>query len=256
MSRLAAPALALLVLLAACGRSPGLDRLASGETGRVAEIRSGDALVLDNGLAVRLAGVEAPKDDAPYAAEARDALRKLVDGRTVRLLYGGARRDRYGRALAQVKLSRGGAWVEEDLLRTGAVRARTWADNRAMAGEMLEAEAWARNRKKGLWALPAYKVLVPWETANAFGFQIVEGRVRRTGQTAEGPSLDFSDDPGRGFTAEISAAAVASFKTAGKAPDQLRGLLLRVRGPISSGYDGPVMRLDHPEQIEILKQKD
>ena len=251
-----APALALLVLLAACGRAPGLDRLASGETGRVAEIRSGDALVLDNGLAVRLAGVEAPKDDAPYAAEARNALRRLVDGRTVRLLYGGARRDRYGRALAQVKLSQGGAWVEEALLRAGVVRARTWADNRAMSGELLEAEAWARNRKKGLWALPAYKVLVPWETANAFGFQVVEGRVRRTGQTAAGPSLDFADDPGRGFSAEISSAALASFKTAGKAPDQLRGRLLRIRGPIRSGYDGSVMALDHPEQVEFLKEKD
>ncbi len=258
MNRLTAlaPAFALVVLLAACGRSPGLDRLASGETGRVAEIRSGDSLVLDNGLAVRLAGVEAPKDDAPYAAQARDALRKLVDGRTVRLLYGGARRDRYQRALAQVKLAKGGAWVEEALLRAGAVRARTWADNRAMAGEMLEAEAWARNRKKGLWALPAYKVLTHWETTNAFGFQIVEGRVRRTGQTADGSSLDFADLPGPGFTAEIPTDALASFKTAGKAPEQLRGRLLRVRGPLRAGYGGPVMRLDHPEQVEFLKEKD
>ncbi len=258
MSRAAllAPICALVLLLAGCGQASGLDGLAPGETGRVADIRSGDTLVLDSGLTIRLAGVEAPKGGDPYAAEARTALRRLVDGRMVRLLYGGARRDAYGRALAQLKLAHGGLWVQGALLRAGAVRMRTWADNRAMAGVMLEDEAWARNRKKGLWALPVYKVLVPWETGPVFGFQIVEGRVRRTGPTADGSSLDFAEDPGQGFTAEIPTAAVAAFKTAGKAPDQLHGRLVRVRGPIRPGYDGPVMRLDHPEQVELLIEKD
>ncbi len=258
MTRLAAlaPILALALLATACGRNGGVDRLAAGETGRVAEVRSGDALTLDTGLVVRLAGVEAPKDNDPYAAEARTALRRLVDGRRVRLLYGGARRDSYGRALAQVKRASGEGWIQGELLRAGAVRERTWADNRALAPEMLEDEAWARNRKKGLWALPAYKVLVPWETANASGFQIVEGRVRRIGQGAAGPSLDFAEDPGPGFTAQIPSATLAAFKTAGKAPEQLRGRLVRVRGPIRPGYDGPAMALDHPEQVELLKEKD
>ena len=241
-------ALCLLVLalasLAACERDPGLSGLAPGETGRVADVRSGDALTLDSGLEVRLAGVEAPKGDQPYALEARAALVRLVDGRIVRLLYGGARRDRYGRALAQVTRKADDLWIEKALLRAGAVRARTWADNRAMACPMLEAEAYARNRKRGLWALPAYRVLIPPEALAAYGFQIVEGRVRRV----EPDRLAFDV----GFEAEIADQALGDFKTAGKSPDQLRGRLIRIRGPIRGG----VLMLDHPEQVELLKEGD
>lgn len=249
------PLLALvgLLLLTACGAPAGLDRLAVGELGRVAEVRSGDVLVLDSGLTVRLAGIEAPGQDEPYAAEARAVLRRLADGRVVRLLYGGARRDAYGRALAQVQLKGSGQWLQAALLKAGAARAHTWPDNRAMAGELYEAEAYARNRKLGLWKLPAYRVLLPAETASAYGFQIVEGRVRRLGP--EG-ALEFGDDPGAGFSAPVDPKAGDELKAAGKAPEQLRGHLVRVRGWIREADGGPVIRLDHPEQIEVLKEKD
>ena len=235
--------LLLALALAGC-RDGALDRLAAGEAGRVAEVTSGDSLTLDSGLEVRLAGVEAPKGERPYADPARTALAKLVDGRTVQLLYGGVRRDRYGRALAHVRLKHGGAWVEKALLRDGAVRERTWADNRALAAPMLEAEAYARNRKLGLWALPAYQVLLPREAAYADGFQIVEGRVRRV----EDADLLFD----AGLTARTDEKAVPDFKTVARAPEQLRGRLVRIRGPIRDG----VLKLDHPEQIELLKEKD
>ena len=241
--------IALLLTLAACSRAPELDRLAAGESGRVAEVRSGDALVLDSGLVVRLAGVEAPKRDQPYAAEAKVALQRLVEGRRVQLLYGGARRDRYERALAQVKLVQGGTWLQRALLRAGVARERTWPDNRALAAPMQEDEAFARNRRLGLWQLDAYRALLPGETRNAEGFQLVEGRVRRIQPPGR---LEFDD----GFAAEIPEAAAGDFKSAGKTPELLRGHLTRLRGPIRYGDDGPVMRLDHPEQVELLKEKD
>jgi endonuclease YncB( thermonuclease family) len=239
----AGPLALLVLLLAACSQAPGLERLAAGESGRVAEVRSGDSLVLASGLAVRLAGVEAPWGAEPYAAEARSALQRIVAGRTVQLLYGGARRNRYGSALAQTRIV-GGPWLEQALLRAGAARVRTWADNRAMAAPMLEAEAYARNRRLGLWALPAYRVLVPGEAVNAEGFQVVEGRVRRVGG-GEAVTLDFD----AGFSAEIASSALADFNTAGKAPPTLVGRLIRIRGPIRYGP----LRLDHPEQVEVLK---
>jgi endonuclease YncB( thermonuclease family) len=243
----------MALLLAGCGQG-GLERLAQGETGRVVEVRSGDSLVLDNGLQVRLAGVEAPWGAEPFAGEARAALARLVLGRKVQLLYGGARRNRYGRALAQVKLTTGGTWVQGVLLRQGDVRERTWADNRAMAAAMLEDEAHARNRSLGLWALADYRVLLPPETEGRPGFQVVEGRVLRA-QAADGggEALRFQQGPGDRFAAEIDAKALGDFGTAGKTADALAGRLVRVRGPIRYGPDGPVMRLDHPEQVELLK---
>ena len=151
---------------------------------------------------------------------------------------------------------KGGRWLQAALLRAGAARVETWPDNRAMVEPLYEAEAYARNRKIGLWKLPAYRVLIPAETARAHGFQIVEGRVRRIGQAGPGPSLDFADDPGAGFSAPIDPKALDGLKTAGLSPDQLRGHLVRVRGWMRNGYDGPTIRLDHPEQIEVLKEKD
>ena len=242
------------VVLAGCGQG-GLERLARGETGRVVSVHSGDSFTLDSGLEVRLAGVEAPRGDQPFADQTRTALTLLTVGRKVQLLYGGARRDRYGRALAQVKLVDHGDWVEGELLRQGVVRARTWADNRAMARAMLEDEAYARNRKLGLWALKDYGVLTPPETEGHAGFQIVEGRVLGSTAAADGSglALQFQRGSGERFTAEIDAKALADFRTAGEAPDKLAGKLLRVRGPVRYGPDGPVMKLDHPEQVELLK---
>ena len=240
------------LLLAACGRN-GLERLAPGEVGRVVEVTSGDSLTLDTGLQVRLAGIEAPWGDEPFAAEARAGLARLAEGKRVQLLYGGARRSKYGRALAQVKLTQGDLWLEQALLRRGLARVRTWADNRAMAPALLEDEAYARNRGLGLWRLPRYRVLLPRETEGAPGFQIVEGRVRRTTPGDDAVSLEFMDGAGERFTAAIDPKAIGDFETVGKAPGQLVGEPVRLRGPIRYGPDGPVMRLDHPEQVELLK---
>ncbi len=175
----------------------------------------------------------------------------MADGRQVQLLYGGARRDRYGRALAQVKLVQGGQWLQQALLRTGAVRERTWPDNRALAARMQEDEAFARNRKLGLWKLDAYRVLLPTETRTAQGFELVEGRVRRL-RASDNPTLEMDG----GFDAVIARQAQDDFKAAGKTPEQLHGRAVRLRGPIRYGDDGPTMRLDHPEQVEFLKELD
>ena len=245
--------LLLLAGLAACGPPAALDRLAAGEQGRVADIVSGDTLRLDSGLEVRLAGIDAPRAPAPYAEEARKALQRLADGRLVALHYGGARRDRYGRAIAQVTLRRGGTWLQQALLRSGAVRVHTWPDNRALAGVLLEDEAYARNHQIGLWKLPAYRVLLPGEATDTSGFQVVEARVRSLGPSyGQGARLELTSRPGVGLEAVIPARAQQDFKAAGKAAEQLRGRHLRLRGYI----DDRTLRLDHPEQVEWLKEQD
>lgn len=237
-----------LAAVCACSGPAALDRLSAGETGRVVEVRSGHLVVMDSGLEVRLAGVEAPTLSQPHGREARDALTKLALNQEVELLYGGARRDRYDRALAHLRLVSGRAWVQQELLKAGAVRVRTWGDNRAMAPEMLEAEARARRKATGLWALDVYRVRVPGERGGAYGFQIVEGRVARVTPSGARTYLDFSQG---GLSAQIAASELATFSDAGKSPDALKGKLVRVRGPVS----GRSLRLDHPEAVEVLKSR-
>jgi len=242
-----------LIALAACGDgSAGLDRLSLGERGKVVAVRSGDVIGLDNGLDVRLAGVETPFPDEPGGQAAQDDLTRLVNGKTVELLYGGLRRDSKGRALAQVRLADGRMWVEGALLRDGMARVRTWSDNRAMAKEMLDDEARARIARRGLWGRGVFQVRLPQEVVRGVdGLQIVEGRVRGLTATNRGTYLEFSDDH-RGFAALVAPGALPDLAAAGKPAASLVGKLIRVRGPV--GWNGN-MTVDHPEQIEMLKGK-
>ena len=89
---------ALAVALAACG--PKIEDLDRGEKGVAAEVRDGDTFVMDSGLVVHLAGVEAPGGDQPLAGDARGALERLVAHQQVQLAYGGEKRARDA-ALAQ-----------------------------------------------------------------------------------------------------------------------------------------------------------
>ena len=241
----------LIGLIAACSDGGvALDRLSLGEQGKVVSVQSGEVLTLDNGLVVRLAGLEAPFPDEPGGPTAQADLAKLVNGRQVELRYGGLRRDSQGRALAQVRLADNRAWVQGVLLRDGMARVRTWADNRGMAQPMLNDEAKARIAKAGLWGQGICRVLIPPEvTRNDEGFQIVEGRVRVVTQTPRGVYLDFSDDK-RGFAVLVDDKALADFAAAGTPVQGLVGKLIRVRGPV--GWNA-TMTVDHPEQVELLK---
>jgi endonuclease YncB( thermonuclease family) len=247
-----AAVLSLLALAACSDGGAALDRLSLGEQGKVVSVQSGEVLTLDTGLVVRLAGLEAPFPDEPGGPAAQADLAKRVTGRRVELLYGGLRRDSQGRALAQVRLADNRAWVQGALLRDGMARVRTWADNRGMSQPMLNDEARARIAKAGLWGQGLFRVLIPPEvTRNDEGFQIVEGRVRVATPTRQGVYLDFSDDK-RGFAVLLGDKALPGFTAAGTPVQGLVGKLIRVRGPV--GWN-TTMAVDHPEQVELLKER-
>ncbi len=155
-------------------------------------------------------------------------------------------RDRYDRALAQVRRIDGQLWLQGEMLNRGLARVRTYPDNRALAVEMLEAEARARLAKRGIWSLADYAVPLPNEAPGKSGFQIVEGKV--TGMRDEGAvtAIDFL---GGGARAEIPRFAVAGFAAAGRSLQTLPGRMVRVRGALRDG----IVRLDHPEMLEVLR---
>ena len=228
-----------------------LGRLARGPAGKVVQARSGDSVALQSGPPVRLAGIEAPYGQMEYAAEAQMALNDMAAGQAVDLLYGGARQDPYGRALAHLRLQKSGLWLQKAMLEQGAAQVRTYADNRALARPMLDAEARARKEKRGLWNLLAYRVRLPEEAAiDPFGFHIVEGRVTEAKDSDYGLTLDLE----HWVQADIVRRAQPEFAAAGLTPDALKGKLIRVRGQLRRGAGGALMTLDHPEQVERLRQ--
>jgi micrococcal nuclease len=235
------------LLLAACGDGVALDKLAPVGRGRVVEVITPDLVMLDDGETVKLAGLASLPAREPYSAEARAELEKLTLGQEVEMLSGGAARDPFGRRVAHLRLVKGRRWVEGQMLEAGAGRVRTFADNRALAAQMLEQEAKARAAERGLWALPAYQVRLPNELRGAYGFQVVEGRVTAVRRYGRSVTLDVQE-----LDVDIPARAVGDFETAQKAPATLAGRLIRVRGTVRQG---PSMRLDHPEALEVLQSQ-
>jgi endonuclease YncB( thermonuclease family) len=265
-------AAALMVLAMA---APGLacDGLKPGPEAIVTAVVDGDTVLLDNGLAVRLAGIQAPRlakgrpglSDWPLAQEARSALSDLVLNKSVRLAYGGAERDRYGRALVQLYLAApdgqpagaAAVWIQQAMLAAGMARVYSFPDNRACVDELLASERQARADRRGLWANDFYGVRQAEKPASLAGlaghYELVEGRVLTTGKAGGRLYLDFGRRWKDDFTATIDSAALRLFAKAGMDAAGLAGALVRVRGWIEE-RSGPLVEITHPEQIEVLSR--
>ena len=123
---------------------------------RVVRVVDGDTLVVDGDERVRLIGIDTPesvKPDTPvqcFAREASAEMKRLVEGRRVRLELDVEERDRYGRLLAYVY--RGDAVRQRG---DGAARATrpvaTFPPNVRHVDDFLRAQREARAAGRGLW---------------------------------------------------------------------------------------------------------
>lgn len=247
----------LFVLSILSGMAVAAD-LEPGETGLVSRVIDGDTFVLSDGLEVRLIGLQAPKLPLgrpgfatwPLAPEAKSALQQIVLDRTVSLSYGGARRDRYGRALAQAHRA-DGLWVQGDMIRRGMARVYSFKDNRVCVSDLLALEMKARDARLGMWRFDGYRVRSVPETFDAIDtFQIVEGRVLSAARIGRRTFLNFGDDWRTDFTATVAPGDHRPFDKDDFDLLALEGKKVRVRGWLTS-YNGPNMVITHPEQIEI-----
>lgn len=248
--------LALFVLFLAALPARALE-----EGGRAVAVQvvDGDTLVLDSGEKVRLVGIQAPKlplgrpdfEPWPLGEEAKEALERLALGKPLRLVYGGRKVDRHGRLLAQL-YTEDGVWVQGALLEAGMARVYTFADNRALAAEMLERERRARAAGLGLWADPFYRILSPAEAGAHVGrFELVEGTVVSASVVKGRGYLNFGADWRTDFTVAIPKADLERFDEAGIEIAAYAGHTVRVRGWIKS-FNGPMIEATHPEQIELV----
>lgn len=234
--------------------------LEAGRTARVSGVVDGDTVALDDGVTVRLVGIQAPKLPLgrpgfvawPLADEAKAALEALALGRRVTLYYGGRRTDRYGRALAHLYRD-DGLWIQGELLALGMARVYSFQDNRAIVPSMLAREAAARSARLGVWRHPFYAVRraeppdIPIDR-----FELVEGRVRDVATVRNRSYVNFGDDWKTDFTLTMTSRVRRLFDRQGVDLEGLEGRLVRARGWIKS-YNGPMIEISHPEQIEILE---
>lgn len=240
--------------------------LVAGEIGQLRSVLDGDTLYLDNGLKVRLSAIQAPKlplgrkgfEAWPLGEESKAALQKLTTGKTLQLYYGGERRDRYDRVLAQTyTLDDKGAkdvWLQREMVRLGMARVYTWPDTFQDSEKLYAAEIKARKSKRGIWGHAYYRIRSPETNALAQdidSYQIVQGIVTSTADVRGQIYLNFGADYKTDFTITIAKRDRKRFEKAGLDPLSLEGATVRVRGWIELS-NGPMIWLDHPERLEVL----
>ena len=245
----------LLLLLAALP--------AGAEEATVKAVVDGDTVVLEipvmEATQVRLVGIQAPKlplgrknfPTWPLAAQSKRALEGLALGKTLRLSFGGAEKDRHGRLLAHLHRA-DGVWVQGEMLKKGLARVYSFPDNRAMVADMLALEKEARKAKRGIWGLRYYAVRTPVGLSSWIGtFQLVRGRVKKAARIKGRVYLNFGPDWRTDFTVTLNAKARRLFRKAGVEPLSLEGREVRVRGWLKK-FNGPMIEATHPEQVEVL----
>lgn len=240
--------------------------LTPGETGVVESIVDGDTLFLESGLKVRLSALQAPKlslgrpqiKDWPFSHKAKKQLSDLALGQMVQLYYGGLRRDRHNRALAQVYLldnkGQKTVWLQEEMIRRGMGRVYTWPDTWQDSKALYAAEQEARSNKLGIWDHKFFKVRGPdpdMLAQDMDSFQLVEGIITSAAQVRDKVFLNFGSDYKTDFTIFVDKDGQKRFKKIGLAPKSLEGARVRVRGWVEMA-NGPVIQLNHTERLEVL----
>jgi micrococcal nuclease len=140
-----------LVALCACGSESACGPGA----GVVSRVVDGDTVVLQSGERVRYLLVDTPESTGGknecFGPESRDFNRSLVEGRIVRLTYGEACTDRYGRLLAYVSVD--GQEVNALLAERGyacALYVPPAGESRRSEFQALESSA--RRAGRGMWS--------------------------------------------------------------------------------------------------------
>ncbi len=128
--------------------------------GRVVSIADGDTFTLlaadKKQIRIRLAEIDTPESGQPYGNRAKQALSQLVFGKDVRVEV--QTTDRYGRTVGRPYV--GDVDVCADLVENGFA----WAYRRYLRDpKLLELEKEAQDAKMGLWSLPEYERIAPWD---------------------------------------------------------------------------------------------
>ena len=222
----------------------------------VLQVPTAKTLMLSDGRFVRLAGIQAPnvsralRPGQPYAEEARQTLKKLVEGQQVRIEPVRKTSDHKGRMIAQV-YTRDGTWVQGALLRAGAAMVYTFVDTRTYTKEMLALETEARAAQRGLWEGPYYSVLHEGNAMQGLHrFAIIEGTVQAIAEVRKTIYINFGEDWRTDFTVVVPPKHRRQFDM--RMLQTLPGKRVRVRGWIYR-KNGPSVDISHPELIEILQ---
>jgi micrococcal nuclease len=250
------PALMLAGVLPASAEDPAVCG-GKAVSARIIEAVDESSLKLEDGRVVYLASVIPPMPidaDRKALLHARAVLAELTNGKEASLFLASESKDRYGRVSATAIMLADKSWLEAELLSRGIARARPVANDKCMTA-LLQFEAKARTARSGFWSEPKFGVFnasqVEALLAAEGRFVVVEGTIRRVGESRGRIYLDFGRRFREDFTIVVPDTIRKSLVAQGSDPKSWRGKHIRVRGIIFS-WGGPAIELNIAQAIERL----
>ncbi len=220
----------------------------------VRQVIDGDTVRLSDERHLRLIGVDTPElahdgsPAQPLGIEARDRLRQLLaqHQNTLNLRYDVERHDHYGRLLAHAFLTDGSsieAWLQKQGLGTVLVV----PPNEWNLACYLGAEQRAREKARGIWALPGYRIVESTRIGPAgSGYHLIAGRVQHVGTSRHAVWLNLEGS----VTLRIDRDDLPNFR-AWHPQDQL-GKRVLARGWLHRSKGGTFMSIRHPAALQVL----
>ena len=260
------------VIVAHAGGLRAADGLCPGEggtSGRVVSVNERLELTLEDGIRLKIAGVDPPRPtpgDPDLDVRARDRLAQWLVGQEIlfRPLEPGP--DRWGRVVAfvfapapdqtnapeQARMPAG-----EVLIDAGLARYEPSAAARPCRSALLAGEAGARASGLGLWADPYYAIIAAADRLSfaekAGSSVIVEGRI--TGIASRRPRITLYFGPRQGwdFSVTFLPRNSKTFEAAYASLAALTGQTVRVRGLLDTRF-GPQIEISDQDELEAAGQ--
>jgi len=120
----------------------------------ISKVIDGDTVELNGGDKLRLLSIDTPEKGSLYYDEAKQLLAKLSLGKTAKIEYSSARRDRYGRLLGYLYVD--SIFINKTILDNGLGYLYLFKDseiNRFETKLLLEAQQNAIDKKVGIWSI-------------------------------------------------------------------------------------------------------
>lgn len=135
----------LLLLICSCTSPP--------DTALVTQVIDGDTIVIEGGYKLRYIGIDTPEihpQSEPFAMEALEANRQLVEGKRVHLEQDVSQTDKYGRLLRYVYVD--GILVNAELVRLGLAEAKAYPPDTKYQEDLEKLEREAKQAGRGMWS--------------------------------------------------------------------------------------------------------
>jgi micrococcal nuclease len=229
---------------------------------KVKKVIDGDTIILSTGEHLRYIGIDTPEsrikkgiqfiyDPQPFAREATQFNKNLVEAKNVRIEFDIDKKDRYGRLLGYCFVD--GKFVNKELLEKGYAVLYTYPPNVKYVEVLAKAQKKARQNNRGMWGV--YQAISHQE-AHRFINQIrtIKGKVINTYQSDKCTYLNFGLNYKTDFTVVIFNNTLDYFQKKGINPaDFYRGKTVEVSGRIRE-YNGPEIIVNSPEEIRVIEK--